>query len=144
MVWRPLPAGGDRSSRRESRTAEAVNTQGRKTRMSKTGTASRKIRPGSGIASRYRALLLTHRSLDEKLDEEMRRPLPDSAVIGRIKRRKLVIKDEMIALERLFDAMNTPVEAVVPQRQTEWRPGARYPALPPLQAAREARAMSRS
>ena len=86
--------------------------------MSKTGTASRKIRPGSGIASRYRALLLTHRSLDEKLDEEMRRPLPDSAVIGRIKRRKLVIKDEMIALERLFDAMNTPVEAVVPQRQT--------------------------
>ena len=64
-----------------------------------------RTRPGSGIASRYRALLLTHKSLDEKLEEELKRPLPDTSIVRRLKRRKLSIKDELASIQRLFEAM---------------------------------------
>lgn len=64
-----------------------------------------KTRPGSGIASRYRALLLTHNSLEEKLTDELKRPLPDAATVQRLKRRKLAIKDELASIDRLFDAI---------------------------------------
>ncbi|GAB4353079.1 MAG: hypothetical protein Kow00114_02100 [Kiloniellaceae bacterium] len=79
--------------------------------MLKRPSATGSTRPGSGLASRYRALLLTHRSLDEKLDAEMKRPLPDTAILRRIKRRKLAVKDEMSAMERLFEAMRRPERA---------------------------------
>lgn len=68
-------------------------------------TTQRKTRPGSGIASRYRALLLTHSSLEEKLADELKRPMPDSAIVQRIKRRKLAIKDELASIDRLLDAI---------------------------------------
>ncbi len=64
-----------------------------------------KTRPGSGIASRYRALLLTHNSLEEKLTDELKRPMPDAATVQRLKRRKLAIKDELASIDRLFDAI---------------------------------------
>ena len=73
--------------------------------MSNRQTARRKISPGSGLTSRYRALLLTHRSLEEKLTAEMRRPRPDAAVVRRIKRRKLSLKDEMASIDRLLDTV---------------------------------------
>lgn len=72
--------------------------------------AHRKTVPGSGVASRYRALMLTHHSLEERLDEEMKRPLPDTAIIQRIKRRKLAIKDELASISRLLDAMRTTAD----------------------------------
>jgi hypothetical protein len=50
--------------------------------------------------------LLTHRSLEEKLAAETQRPRPDAAIVQRIKRRKLALKDEMASIERLLDAMS--------------------------------------
>jgi len=50
--------------------------------------------PGTGITSRYRALLMTHASVDEKLMTESSRPRPDFAAIQRLKRRELRIKDD--------------------------------------------------
>lgn len=64
-----------------------------------------KTQPGAGIASRYRALLLTHHSLEEKLADELGRPLPDAAIVQRLKRRKLAIKDELAPIDRLLDAI---------------------------------------
>jgi hypothetical protein len=71
------------------------------------------IRPGSGIASRYRALLLTHGSLEEKLADEMTRPLPDAGRLRLLKRRKLLVKDELASIERLLAATRTRVELPV-------------------------------
>ena len=74
--------------------------------MPKTSSDVRKTQPGTGISSRYRALLLTHRSLDEKLEAELKRPLPDSSTVRRLKRRKLSIKDELASINRLFEALS--------------------------------------
>lgn len=81
---------------------------------SHAANGSRKTIPGSGIASRYRALLMTHGSLEEKLDAEMKRPLPDAAMVSRIKRRKLSIKDELASIDRLIDAMGLPAASSNP------------------------------
>ena len=80
--------------------------------MRVTQASKARTRPGSGIASRYRALLMTHRSLDEKLEAELKRPMPDTAIVRRIKRRKLSIKDELGSMQRLFEAMGTKIEPV--------------------------------
>ena len=78
------------------------------TQMLSAGSNTKsRTRPGSGIASRYRALLLTHKSIDEKLAGELKRPLPDTAIVRRLKRRKLSIKDELASLQRLFEAMGS-------------------------------------
>ena len=87
--------------------------------MQQTPSKKPKTRPGTGIASRYRALLLTHRSLDEKLEAEMKRPLPDTAILRRIKRRKLAVKDEMMTIERLFDALRLPAKAACGMGRSE-------------------------
>ena len=73
--------------------------------MALTSSAPRRTRPGTGIASRYRALLLTHRSLDEKLEDELKRPLPDTATVRRLKRRKLSVKDELVSIQHLLKAL---------------------------------------
>lgn len=78
--------------------------------MPQSATNRRKTYPGSGVASRFRALLMTHRSLEEKLEAEMKRPLPDTAVLRRLKRRKLSVKDELEGIQRLLEAMRTTRE----------------------------------
>lgn len=60
-----------------------------------------KTSPGTGIASRYRALLMAHASVDKRLRAESSRPGPDFAVIQGLKRRKLRIKDELAMIDRL-------------------------------------------
>lgn len=52
---------------------------------------------------RYDALIERHRRIDAKLAEEMKRPLPNALVLQRLKRRKLILKDEIEAWERLPD-----------------------------------------
>ena len=38
----------------------------------------------------------------------MKRPLPDSSTVRRLKRRKLSIKDELASINRLLEALSVP------------------------------------
>ena len=58
-----------------------------------------------GIRARFEALELTHTSLEEKIESEMLRPRPDDALLRRLKRRKLLIKDELEAIRLLMAAI---------------------------------------
>ena len=58
-----------------------------------------------GIRARFEALELTHTSLEEKIEIEMARPRPDDALLRRLKRRKLLIKDELEAIRLLMTAI---------------------------------------
>lgn len=64
----------------------------------------------TSVFNRYRALVQIHRSLEEKLDAETGRPAPDDQLIRRIKKRKLLIKDEMAGIERLLEAIGAESE----------------------------------
>ena len=84
-----------------------------------------------GVFNHYRALAQTHRSLEEKLAAEVRRPAPDNQLIRRIKKRKLLIKDEMAGIERLLEAIDARTETetadIIPLRHHGGR-AARPPA----------------
>ena len=58
-----------------------------------------------GIRARFEALELTHASLEEKIEWEMQRPRPDDGLLRRLKRRKLMVKDELEAIRSLFTAI---------------------------------------
>lgn len=47
------------------------------------------------LQDRQEALKVKHAQLEAALEEEFRRPLPDSNAIADLKRRKLRIKDEL-------------------------------------------------
>ena len=64
----------------------------------------------ASIFNRYRALAQTHQSLEEKLEAETGRPAPDDQLIRRIKKRKLLVKDEMASIERLLEAIGARTE----------------------------------
>lgn len=49
---------------------------------------------------RIHSLRARHASLEEKLDNESGRPLPDDVAIHDLKRQKLAIKDEIERLQR--------------------------------------------
>ena len=49
---------------------------------------------------RIHSLQARHATLEEKLDNESGRPLPDDVAIHDLKRRKLAIKDEIERLQR--------------------------------------------
>ncbi len=65
----------------------------------------------TSVFNRYRALARTHRSLEEKLEAEAGRPAPDDQLIRRIKKRKLLIKDEMAGIERLLEAIGAETDS---------------------------------
>ena len=50
-------------------------------------------------SSAYR-LTQTHRSLDDAITQEMRRRLPDSLTLLRLKKRRLAVKDRLARLMR--------------------------------------------
>jgi hypothetical protein len=56
------------------------------------------------MESRYDALLEKHRRIEIELATEMKRPLPNAFVVQRLKRRKLLVKDEIDSWERLIGA----------------------------------------
>ncbi len=66
----------------------------------------------ASIFNRYRALAQTHHSLEEKLAAESGRPAPDDQLIRRIKKRKLLVKDEMASIERLLEVINAETKLV--------------------------------
>lgn len=49
---------------------------------------------------RIDSLRARHASIEDKLDNESARPLPDEVAIHDLKRQKLAIKDEIARLER--------------------------------------------
>lgn len=56
------------------------------------------------MENRYDALIERHRRIEAELAAEMKRPLPNSLAMQRLKRRKLLIKDEIDSWERLIGA----------------------------------------
>ncbi len=48
--------------------------------------------------SHLSALKSRHADLDEKIANEERRPAPDTAVLAQMKKQKLKIKEEMVAI----------------------------------------------
>lgn len=60
--------------------------------------------------SRYDALTVQHHNLEAALAAEMRRPMPDAFALQRLKRRKLLVKDEItLCLQRMGAARPAPV-----------------------------------
>ena len=53
------------------------------------------------MSSEVYRLTATHQRLDEAIREEMRRRLPDSIRLLRLKKLKLAVKDRLAALTRL-------------------------------------------
>jgi len=51
------------------------------------------------LSDRIEALRGRHRGLEEQIDHEISRPLPNADVISDLKRQKLRIKDEIALLE---------------------------------------------
>ena len=52
------------------------------------------------LQHRLETLRSRHAHLEAEIDRETSRPLPDASMISDLKRQKLKIKDEMVALER--------------------------------------------
>lgn len=50
------------------------------------------------VLDRVAALKARHNELEDRLDEELGRPVPDDAAVHDLKRRKLRLKDEMSRL----------------------------------------------
>ncbi len=57
------------------------------------------------VENRYDALVEKHRRIEAKLAAEMKRPLPDAFSLQRLKREKLLVKDELESWERLMSAI---------------------------------------
>ena len=51
------------------------------------------------LNDRIETLRTRHRSLEEQIDQEVSRPLPNMDVVNDLKRQKLRIKDEIALLE---------------------------------------------
>jgi hypothetical protein len=46
------------------------------------------------------SLRLKHARLEQLIDDELHRPLPDQATVSRLKKEKLLIKEEIVRLEK--------------------------------------------
>ena len=57
------------------------------------------------IETQYEVLIEKHRSIEARLAAELKRPLPDSLIVLRLKREKLVLKDEIMSWEGLMRAV---------------------------------------
>ena len=58
------------------------------------------------VGNKYDALLDKHRAIESQLLAEMKQPLPNTMAVQRLKRKKLLIKDEIESWERLMGAVH--------------------------------------
>lgn len=58
--------------------------------------------PSHSLHARARALASRHALIEGYLQQEMRRPLPNDAVLRTLKRRKLAVKDEIARIEGIW------------------------------------------
>ncbi len=56
------------------------------------------------LQDRLEALRARHRSLEEAIDQEISRPMPNVDMLSDLKRQKLRIKDEIFSLEHTAHA----------------------------------------
>ena len=59
--------------------------------------------------ARYQSLRAKHRKIEARLAAELQRPLPDSLLLQRLKRHRLLVKDEIESWERLIGAIGMPI-----------------------------------
>jgi len=64
--------------------------------------------PGTGLSHRYRSLQALHREIDQQINIEMERPLPDFLAIQALKRQRLKTKDELANLGRKIRTAGRP------------------------------------
>ena len=57
------------------------------------------------------ALQAKHAGLDARINEESQRPMPDMAVLARLKKEKLKIKEELAGLQPHASSAAAPVAA---------------------------------
>lgn len=53
------------------------------------------------LQDRIEALRSRHRSLEQAIDQEINRPMPNMEMLSDLKRQKLRIKDEIVQLEHM-------------------------------------------
>ena len=58
------------------------------------------------MENRYDSPIKQHQRIELGLAEELKRPLPDALVLQRLKRRKLLVRDEIESWERLMGAVH--------------------------------------
>ncbi len=56
------------------------------------------------LQDRIESLRARHRSLEEAIDEETSRPMPNLEILADLKRQKLRIKDEIVGLQHTAHA----------------------------------------
>ena len=71
------------------------------------------------------ALTTKHRKLEEKIARELARPMPDSISLQRLKRQRLLVKDEIESWERVLQV----VQADAPRHTLSPKAAAREGAL---------------
>jgi|GEM_PF-5328946 len=59
----------------------------------------------TGVAARYATLVAQHQALETALAAELARARPEDTTLHELKRRKLRVKDELFAIERLLAAI---------------------------------------
>ncbi len=57
------------------------------------------------MKSRYHALVSKHLAIEKKIATELKRPLPDGFALQRLKRQKLMLRDQIESWERLVHAV---------------------------------------
>eukprot|EP01025_Chloroclados_australasicus_P017504 TRINITY_DN18937_c0_g2_i1.p2 TRINITY_DN18937_c0_g2~~TRINITY_DN18937_c0_g2_i1.p2 ORF type:complete len:136 (+),score=17.84 TRINITY_DN18937_c0_g2_i1:158-565(+) len=67
--------------------------------------------PGEGLLAKLMVLKQRHGQLQEEIDTEMQRPLPDPMIAQRLKRIRLRIKDEIECIAGVLRTVGRPVPA---------------------------------
>lgn len=57
----------------------------------------------------YAALLRKHHSIGVEISREMKRPLPNTLIVQRLKRQKLLLRDQIESWKRLMLAVRAPL-----------------------------------
>lgn len=70
-----------------------------------------KRRPGEGLMAKLMVLKQRHGQLQEEIDTEMQRPLPDPMIAQRLKRLRLRIKDEIECIAGVLRTVGRPLPA---------------------------------
>ncbi len=57
----------------------------------------------------YDALVKKHHAIELSISREMKRPLPNTLIIQRLKRQKLLVRDQIESWKRLMHAVRAPM-----------------------------------